>query len=171
MPRNVGMIATSLQRVGAARSIVIDEDNEVMAGNATVEAAGQAGIERIRIVEADGNELIAVRRRGLTPEQKAFLKLSDNRTAELAGWEEPVVAAMLDEFPDIKADLFYDDELNAILAQMGAVPVVPEASDPLSPSLKSEAFIEISCTVADLEAFRPMLAEWSLRDGVTINIS
>ena len=83
-PRNVGMIETALREVGAARSIVIDENDTVLAGNATIAAAAAAGIERVQVVEADGETLVAVRRRGLTPEQKARLALYDNRAAELA---------------------------------------------------------------------------------------
>ena len=45
-PRNVGMLEKALNEVGAARSIVIDEQGVVLAGNATIEAAGRAGIER-----------------------------------------------------------------------------------------------------------------------------
>src|SRR5205823_2856405 len=59
--------------VGAARSIVIDEANMILAGHQTTTAAGNVGIERVRVVEADGQELIAVRRRGLTDQQKAYL--------------------------------------------------------------------------------------------------
>lgn len=80
------MIATSLRETGAGRSIVIDEDNRVLAGNGVVEAAPSAGIDRVRIIEADGDELIAVRRRNLTPEQKRAMAIFDNRTAELAEW-------------------------------------------------------------------------------------
>lgn len=72
-PRNIGSIVNSLHKVGAARSIVIDENNVILAGNGLVEAAGEAGIEKVRIVEADGNTVIAVRRTGLTPKQKAEL--------------------------------------------------------------------------------------------------
>lgn len=82
-PRNVGMIENALNEVGAARSIVIDEDGRILAGNATVEAAAQAGIERVQVVDADGETLIAVRRSGLTEEQKRRLALFDNRAAEL----------------------------------------------------------------------------------------
>jgi hypothetical protein len=39
--RNVGTIVSAIQEVGAARSIVIDEHGRVLAGNATVEAAGR----------------------------------------------------------------------------------------------------------------------------------
>src|SRR5436309_486919 len=55
-PRNVGLIADSFHAVGAARSIVIDEDGVVLAGNATIVAAADAGIENVRIIEASGHE-------------------------------------------------------------------------------------------------------------------
>lgn len=84
--RNIGQIVSSLQEVGASRSIVIDEDNIILAGNGVIEAAGIAGIENVRVIEADGNEIIAVKRKGLTPEQKTRLALWDNRAAELAEW-------------------------------------------------------------------------------------
>lgn len=86
-PRNLSMIADALHAVGAARSIVIDESGVVLAGNGVVEAAAEVGIERVRVVEADGHELIAVRRRGLTADQKRALALADNRAAELATWD------------------------------------------------------------------------------------
>lgn len=84
--RNLDMVAASLRHVGAARSIVIDEGDVVLAGNGVTAAAAQAGITRVRVIEADGDELIAVRRRGLTAEQKRALAIYDNRTAELAEW-------------------------------------------------------------------------------------
>ena len=62
-PRNVGMIVDALQQVGAARSIVIDEDNVVQAGNGVVEAAAEAGITKVQVVDVDGSTLVAVRRR------------------------------------------------------------------------------------------------------------
>lgn len=107
--RNVGMLEKALNEVGAARSIVIDEDGVVLAGNATIDAAAQAGIERVRVVEADGNEIIAVQRKGLTPEQKTKLALYDNRVAELADWEPDVLAELAGEM-DLSA-LFNADEL------------------------------------------------------------
>lgn len=86
------MITAALQEVGPARSIVIDEGGVILAGNATVEAATGAGIRKLQVIEADGETLIAVRRRGLSEAQKARLALLDNRTAELAeGWDVEVL--------------------------------------------------------------------------------
>jgi DNA modification methylase len=91
--RNLAMVAESLAAVGAARSIVIDEDNVIIAGNGVTAAAASAGISRVRVVEADGDELIAVRRRNLTPEQKRALAMYDNRAAELAEWHVEQLSA------------------------------------------------------------------------------
>lgn len=51
----------SLERLGAGRSILIDRDNEIIAGNKTAEVAHELGIP-IRIIETHGDELIAVKR-------------------------------------------------------------------------------------------------------------
>lgn len=108
--RSSGMLARSLQDVGAARSIVIDENGVVLAGNGTVEAAGQIGIERVRVVEADGNEIIAVRRSGLTAEQKVQLALYDNRTSDLAEWDADVLDDLRSEF-DL-SPMWFEGELD-----------------------------------------------------------
>lgn len=102
-PRNVGLIVDALHRVGAARSIVIDEDNRILAGNATVDAAAEAGIENVRVIEASGHEIIAVRRRGLTDEQKRYLAMADNRAAELATWDLEQLQADADSGLDLSA--------------------------------------------------------------------
>jgi len=65
--RNLALLEQSLREVGAARSVAVDERGVVLAGNATIAAAKQAGILSVRPVEADGSELVAVRRTGLTP--------------------------------------------------------------------------------------------------------
>ena len=119
------MIVDSLHEVGAARSIVIDEDDVILAGNGTVEAAGEAGIERVRVIEADGEEIIAVRRRGLTKPQKRRLSLFDNRTAELADWD---AEALLQSTKDgISLDgIFTEQEAEKLLRDV----LPPSVDDP-----------------------------------------
>jgi DNA modification methylase len=116
--RNLELIALSLQEVGAARSIVVDEDGVILAGNATVSAAHQAGIDRVRIIDTDGSELVAVRRTNLSPEQKRRLALLDNRTAELAEWDAEVLAALAED-TDLSG-LWEADELSALLGEESA---------------------------------------------------
>ena len=108
------LIEESINRYGAARSIVIDESNRILAGNGTVEAAAASGIDKVRIIETDGDEVIAVRRTGLTEESKVGLALADNRTAELAEWDKEMLNTLSGEH-DIEP-WFTGDELLAILA-------------------------------------------------------
>lgn len=135
--RNISLIASSLTEVGAARSIVVDEDGVILAGNATVEAAARAGIDRVRVVDADGSELIAVRRTGLTDEQKKRLALFDNRAAELADWDPEVLAILADD-TDLSL-LWEHDELAELVGSLedagttqltdpDAVPELPDES-------------------------------------------
>ena len=98
--RSASLIQESLQRFGAARSIVIDEDGRILAGNGTVEGAKAAGIEKVRVIETDGDEIVAVRRTGLTEEQKVGLALADNRTSDLSEWDADMLQ-QLSETHDI----------------------------------------------------------------------
>jgi hypothetical protein len=95
-PKNIGVIVESLHAVGAARSIVIDEDNRILAGNGVIEAAGEAGITKMQIVDADGETIVAVRRTGLTPKQKRLLALADNRATELSEWDDTQLNTLLE---------------------------------------------------------------------------
>lgn len=113
-PRNLGMIGDALQEVGAARSIVIDEDNTILAGHGTVEAAGERGLTAVRVVEADGHELIAVRRRNLTPEQKAKLAIYDNRASDLAEFDLSALVRVTDELNIDRTLFFNPNELRAL---------------------------------------------------------
>ena len=111
--RSAELIKESLQRYGAARSIVIDEDNRILAGNGTIEGAKEAGINRIRVIETDGDEVIAVRRTGLTEEQKVGLALADNRTSDLSEWDQEMLNR-LGEQHDISL-FFSQDDLDGII--------------------------------------------------------
>lgn len=44
----------SFQELGAGRSILLDKDNNIIAGNKSQEAAIRAGIKRVRVIETDG---------------------------------------------------------------------------------------------------------------------
>ena len=166
-PRNVGMLEKALGEVGAARSIVIDEHGVVLAGNATIEAAGRAGIERVQVVDADGETIIAVRRTGLTAKQKTRLALYDNRTAELADWDAEVIADLLATERELLDGLFADDELAKITEEIK----LPDANRQEEPKLLSECLIEIYCTKTNLQQFTEILTEWQQLNDVTINIS
>lgn len=107
------MIRKSLEEFGGMRSLVIDDQNTVRAGNGTLEEAGQVGIEKVRIIDAEGDELIAVRRHGLTEEQWKRYALADNRSSELSEWDTEVLAELKDDI-DLR-DFFFEPELDDLL--------------------------------------------------------
>jgi DNA modification methylase len=109
--RSASLIAESLKRYGAARSIVIDEEGRILAGNGTVEGAKKAGITNVRIIEAEGDELIAVRRTGLSEDDKVGLALADNRSSDLSEWDNEMLRQLSEEH-DL-SPWFEDDELLA----------------------------------------------------------
>ncbi len=98
----------------------------MLASNATVQAAQNAGLTRVRVVDADGTELVAVRRVGLTDEQKRRVALYDNRAAELAEWDSEVLASLAEE-TDLSA-LWEPDELTDLLGTESTM--VALAGDP-----------------------------------------
>jgi DNA modification methylase len=116
-PRNLGVIEDALKEVGAARSIVIDEDGVILAGNGVVEAAASAGIKRVQVVDADGETIVAVRRRGLSQFQKQRLALFDNRASDTSEFDLKVLAGLRAEDERLLAGLWNSEELDELLAQ------------------------------------------------------
>tara|TARA_R100000995_G_scaffold1711_5_gene1112 strand:- start:2496 stop:3125 length:630 start_codon:yes stop_codon:yes gene_type:complete len=137
--RSSDLIKESLQRYGAARSIVIDEDNRILAGNGTIDGAKAAGIRRVRIVESEGDEVIAVRRTGLSEEQKVGLALADNRTADLSEWDQEMLHRLSQEH-DISAWFTADDLDKMIGADVEALDGMPELSDADKSPLQQQTF-------------------------------
>lgn len=79
-------LQSSLDNLGTGRSILLDADNNVIAGNGTLEAAEEAGLQ-IRVIETDGRELIALKRTNLSGLDATAMAIADNRTGELAVWD------------------------------------------------------------------------------------
>lgn len=96
----MGLLEKSLKQFGAGRSILIDKDNNIIAGNGIVEAAGQAGLEKVKIVETTGDEIVAVKRTdvSLNSRKGREMALADNATAAAdLEWDDGTVAAVSDE--------------------------------------------------------------------------
>lgn len=84
--RGMGLLEKSLRQYGAGRSVLADKHGRLIGGNATVEVAGQIGLERVRVIQTDGHELVVVQRTDLDLEKDAAareLALADNRIPQL----------------------------------------------------------------------------------------
>ena len=133
------LIQESLKRYGAARSIVIDEDNRILAGNGTIEGAKAAGIKNVRIIETDGDEIIAVKRTGLSEHDKVGLALADNRTSDLSDWDAEMLHRLSEE-QDI-SPWFEEDDLAEIIGEVEKLPGEEHTDPDDVPEVDEEAVI------------------------------
>jgi len=101
--RNLATITASLRRFGQQKPIVVDTSGVVRAGNGTLAAAKALGWDSVEVVETD-----------LQGSEATAYAIADNRTAELAGWDDEVLAATLGAIaaddPDLLAAAGYSDE-------------------------------------------------------------
>jgi DNA modification methylase len=95
------LIEKSLRKFGAGRSILIDKNNRIIAGNKTIENATAIGLEDLQIVESDGTKIIAVKRTDIDLDSKAGreLALADNATAKAnIDWDIETTFEVANEF-------------------------------------------------------------------------
>jgi hypothetical protein len=82
--RNIEAITASLRRFGQQKPIVVDGNNVVRAGNGTLAAAQGLGWKTIQIT-----------RTGLAGSEATAFAIADNRTAELAEWDDDILSSLL----------------------------------------------------------------------------
>lgn len=76
------MLKKSLQKLKAGRSILVDKNNTIIAGNKTAEIAQELGM-KVRIIETDGKKLVIVQRTDmeLDSAEGREMALADNATS------------------------------------------------------------------------------------------
>lgn len=104
---NLKAIAGSLELFGQRKPIVVTEAGVVVAGNGTLQAAKSLGWSLIDVVRVPGD---------WSDDQVKAFALADNRSAELASWDEQVMASQLLELEAAGFDL----------AEFGFEAVAPE---------------------------------------------
>ncbi len=90
------LIEKSLSKFGAGRSILLDKNNRIIAGNKTVENAGSIGMDNVIIVETTGEDIVAVKRTDvdLDSETGREMALADNASAKAnIEWDEETIKA------------------------------------------------------------------------------
>lgn len=104
--KNLASIRDSLRAFGQQKPIVVDSRGIVIAGNGTLECAKSLGWKEISIVRTD-----------LDPSQATAFGIADNRTSELAEWDDEVLRSLLDTMDDQMLDVlaFDQKEIDALL--------------------------------------------------------
>lgn len=95
--QNKKRIRKSLTECGAGRSVLVDKDGCLIAGNGVYEQAEKIGI-KTRVVETDGTELVVVKRTdiGTDDPKRKTLALADNATSDNVEWDVENIAADFD---------------------------------------------------------------------------
>lgn len=111
--KNKNLIKKSLQECGAGRSIIIDNEGEIIAGNGVYEQAQKLGL-KTKIVETDGSELVVVKRTDLKTddEKRKALAVMDNSTSDTSEFDIDLLEEdfAIEDLNDMGLDLNFDDE-------------------------------------------------------------
>lgn len=91
--KNKALIRKSIEETGFGRSVVIDSENELIAGNGVVSQLPKD--TKIKVVETDGSELVVVKRIDLKTEDKKRKELArnDNATSDKVEWDNDTLVA------------------------------------------------------------------------------
>ena len=79
------LMERSFKELGAGRSILLDRNGNIIAGNKSQKAAIAAGIKKVRVVETTGDELVAVKRTDVDIDTAEGRKMAflDNLTTQV----------------------------------------------------------------------------------------
>ena len=103
-PKQVDQIAASITAFGFNNPILIDDEDQIVAGHGRWLAAKELGLSHVPTILLSG----------MTKAQIALYRIADNRTAELAGWDPDILAI---EFQHLNAfDLDIDLEVTGFEA-------------------------------------------------------
>jgi site-specific DNA-methyltransferase (adenine-specific) len=106
-------VMQSIARFGFRVPIVVNRrTNLIEAGNTRWKAAQRLGFTEVPVIFADDDEVTAL-----------AYALADNRTAEIAQWDEPQLAGLLQRLEaagDLASSAFSDDDLGSLVAKLAA---------------------------------------------------
>jgi hypothetical protein len=103
------LLKSSLKRLGAGRSVLLDKDGIILAGNKTIEAAQKQGFKKVVVVDTDGDTIVAVRRTDLSADDDKAreLAIADNRVGQVdLSWDPEVLRAT-----EVDLTQFFDDQV------------------------------------------------------------
>ncbi len=119
-PKQIKQIARSIERFGFNNPVLVDDDDQIMAGHGRVEAAKLLNMKTVPTVRLSHLS---------QAEKKAYI-LADNRLAEKAGWDNEVLAIELQGLVDLGFDVvltgFEPAEVDIIIEGIGDESEQPE---------------------------------------------
>jgi DNA modification methylase len=111
--KQIGQIAGSITEFGFTNPILVDAQNQIIAGHGRLAAAKKLAMDTVPVI----------RLAHLSPAQKRAYLLADNRLADKAGWDQEILAA---EFKAL-IDLDFDVDLTGF--DLGEIDLVLDQAD------------------------------------------
>jgi hypothetical protein len=147
---DLSVIVESLQRHGQYRPIVVRANTfEVLAGNHTLAAAKQLGWTKIAATFVD-----------VSDDEAARIVLVDNRTADLAGYDDSILAELLSGLPDLDGTGYSADELETLLALHSGTQYDGDLDEALAAADQSAwPWVKVQLNPADYERFNAVMGD------------
>ena len=130
--KNLDLIKKSVEEVGLGRSVVVDNQNEIICGNGLVSQLDKN--TPIKVIETDGSELVVVKRTDLATDddKRKQLAIMDNSTSDssefdfetlqadfeidtLSDWGIDLAVLDLEESNDLEFVDNYNENYNIII--------------------------------------------------------
>ena len=101
----VDKVASSIKNFGFKNPIIIDKDNEIIAGHTRLKAARKLGLDEVPTIKVED----------LTETQIKAFRIADNKTSEFAEWDMELLGIELEGLEDVFTG-FDDDEFADIIS-------------------------------------------------------
>lgn len=141
-PEQVEQLARSFEEFGFIGRILVDEDDEIIAGHGRQEAAMLAGLKEVPVLVA----------RGWTDAQKRAYRLLDNKLAENSEWDEELLKLELTDLEDDAFDVsllgFSTEDLGRLFGDTGeggAAGAGGEIEDPPESAYQEQYGVIVLC--------------------------
>jgi ParB-like chromosome segregation protein Spo0J len=162
--KQVRQIAESIQRLGFTNPVLIDGDNQILAGHGRVEGAKLLGMQTVPCLRID---LMSA------AEKRAYI-LADNKLALNAGWDEELLALELKEL--MAADIDFGVDITGFsIAEVdqlieGLAPSEP--GDPADDRIPEPDTVPSRCQLGDLWRLGPhrLICGDALNPGIVADL-
>ena len=94
------LLEQSISSLGCGRGVLVDSQNNILAGLKTIDAAKRVGIKKVRVVETQGDELVVVKRTDVNARTKKGCELSlvDNLSQDKSlSWDADALCETMQE--------------------------------------------------------------------------
>lgn len=146
--RGRALLETSMENLGAGRSILVDKNGKIIAGNKTHEVAGAIGIEDVLVVKTDGNKLVVVQREDLDLDDETGLArqlaYADNRVSQIdLNFDPEVVLGDIERGLDV-SDFWFEWEIAEAFKHENA----EEKAEPAEPKISEAEKLQVEWQTA-----------------------